>query len=220
MTKHPSKTVAIYARVSTDKQKVDMQLSELRQFAARSGWAVHREYIDQSFTGVSTNRPAFLEMMEEARKRKFKMLVVWKLDRLSRSLKDLINTLDELGSLGIDFVSYDNNLDTSTPTGKLVFQIVGAVAEFEKDIIKERVIAGLANARRKGKRLGRPPIDPDLYARAKELRYQGLSFRKIAQGLKIDEGTIRKRLKRESEKMKRPSSSISKRAATKHRNLS
>jgi DNA invertase Pin-like site-specific DNA recombinase len=159
-------------------------------------------------------------MMEEARKRKFKMLVVWKLDRLSRSLKDLINTLDELGSLGIDFVSYDNNLDTSTPTGKLVFQIVGAVAEFEKDIIKERVIAGLANARRKGKRLGRPPVDPDLYARAKELRYQGLSFRKIAQGLKIDEGTIRKRLKKESEKMKRPSSSISKRAATKHRNLS
>ena len=88
---------------------------------------------------------------------------MWKLDRLSRSLKDLINTLDEVGSLGIDFVSYDNNLDTSTPTGKLVFQIVGAVAEFEKDIIKERVIAGLANVRRKGKRLGRPPLSVELY---------------------------------------------------------
>jgi DNA invertase Pin-like site-specific DNA recombinase len=208
MSKHPSKSVAIYARVSTDKQKVDMQLNELRQFAARSGWRIHREYIDQSFTGANTNRPAFSEMMDEARKRKFNVLLVWKLDRLSRSLKDLINTLDELGSLGIDFVSYDNNLDTSTPTGKLVFQIVGAVAEFEKDIIKERVIAGLANARRKGKRLGRPPVDADLYARAKELRLQGLSFRKIAQGLKIDEGTIRKRLKREAEKRKRLKSHI------------
>ena len=134
-----------------------MQLDELRQLASRCGWTVYREYIHQSFTGANTNRPAFLEMMEQGRKRKFNVLLVWKLDRLSRSLKDLINTLDELGSLGIDFVSYDNNLDTSTPTGKLVFQIVGAVAEFEKDIIKERVIAGLANARRKGKRLGRPP---------------------------------------------------------------
>jgi DNA invertase Pin-like site-specific DNA recombinase len=189
------KTAAIYARVSTDKQKVDMQLNELRQFAARSGWTVHREYIDQSFTGANTNRPAFTEMMEAARKRKFDVLVVWKLDRLSRSLKDLINTLDELGSLGIDFMSYDNNLDTSTPTGKLVFQIVGAVAEFEKDIIKERVIAGLANARRKGKRLGRPPVAEELYQKAKELRRQGLSFRKIGQELRIDEGTIRKRMK-------------------------
>ena len=195
MAKQPLKTVAIYARVSTDKQKVDTQLNELRQFVARSGWITHREYIDQSFTGASTNRPAFLEMMEEARKRKFNVLVVWKLDRLSRSLKDLINTLDELGSLGIDFVSYDNNLDTSTPTGKLVFQIVGAVAEFEKDIIKERVIAGLANARLKGKRLGRPPVADELYEKAKELREQGLSFRKIGRQLGLDEGTIRKRIK-------------------------
>jgi DNA invertase Pin-like site-specific DNA recombinase len=114
---------------------------------------------------------------------------------LSRSLKDLINTLDELGSLGIDFVSYDNNLDTSTPTGKLVFQIVGAVAEFEKDIIKERVIAGLANARRKGKRLGRPPVPDGVYEKAKKLRSEGLSFRKIGRELSIDEGTIRKRVK-------------------------
>lgn len=127
------KTAAIYSRGPTDKQKVDMQLNGLRQFAARSGWTVHREYIDQSYTGGNTSRPAFQEMLEAARKRKFNVLVVWKLDRLSRSLNDLINTLDELGSLGIDFVSYDNNLDTSTPTGKLVFQIVGAVAEFEKD---------------------------------------------------------------------------------------
>ena len=106
-------------------------------------------------------------MMFEARKRKFDVLLVWKLDRLSRSLKDLINTLDELGSLGIYFISYDNNLDTTTPTGKLVFQIIGAVAEFEKDIIRERVRAGLENVRQKGKRLGRPEINNDFLEKAR-----------------------------------------------------
>lgn len=189
------KTAVIYARVSTDKQKVDMQLTELRQFAHRSGWTITEEYIDQNYTGGNTNRPAFLAMIQAAKKRQFQILLVWKLDRLSRSLKDLINTLDELGACGIDFVSYDNNLDTSTPTGKLVFQIVGAVAEFEKDIIRERVIAGLANAKRQGKRLGRPPVPALLLTKAVEMRAQGLSFRKIGQVLSIDEGTIRKRYK-------------------------
>ena len=103
--------------------------------------------------------------------------------------------MDELGTLGIDFVSYDNNLDTSTPTGKLVFQIVGAVAEFEKDIIRERVKAGLENARRKGKKLGRPRVPDAVYEEAKTLRAQGLCFRKIGQMLGVDEGTIRKRAK-------------------------
>lgn len=194
-----NKKAAIYARVSTDKQKVDMQLNELRQFADRSGWTIFEEYIDQNFTGANTNRPAFLSMMEAARKRKFDVLLVWKLDRLSRSLKDLINTLDELGSCGIDFVSYDNNLDTSTPTGKLVFQIVGAVAEFEKDIIRERVVAGLANARSKGKRLGRPPIEQTIYDKAVKMRSEGSSFRKIGRALGIDEGTIRKKTKKEED---------------------
>lgn len=172
-----------------------MQLSELRQFAKRSGWKIHQEYIDQGFTGANTKRPAFLEMMTSARKRKFDKLIVWKLDRLSRSLKDLINTLDELGHLGIDFISYDNDLDTSTPTGKLVFQIIGAVAEFEKDIIRERVKAGLQNARQKGKRLGRPPVSPALLEKAKKLREGGWSYRGIGKELGVDEGTIRKRLK-------------------------
>lgn len=190
-----TKTVAIYARVSTDKQKVDMQLLELRDFVKRSHWRVFREFIDQGYTGADTKRPAFLEMMDAAHKRKFDILLVWKLDRLSRSLKDLINTLDELGHLGIDFVSYENNLDTSTPTGKLVFQIIGAVAEFEKDIIRERVVAGLANARQKGKRLGRPPVSPALLEKAFNMRKEGASFRQIGKTLGVDEGTIRKRLR-------------------------
>ena len=104
--------------------------------------------------------------------------------------------LDELAALGIDFISYENQLDTSTPTGKLVFHVIGAVAEFEKDIIRERVRAGLANARRKGKKLGRPPIPAGLLEKAKALRAEGLSFRKIGERLGVDEGTVRKRMKR------------------------
>lgn len=189
------KTVAIYARVSTDKQAVDMQLAELQAYLKKREWEIYQEYIDQGYTGGNTKRPAFSQMMEDARKRKFDVLVVWKLDRLGRSLKDLINTLDELGVLGIDFISYENQLDTSTPTGKLVFHVIGAVAEFEKDIMRERVKAGLENAKRKGKRLGRPPISDGLLEKAKALRKEGLSFRKIGKRLGVDEGTVRKRIK-------------------------
>ncbi len=188
------KSVAIYARVSTDKQKVDMQLQELHDFIKRSGWPLHKKYIDHGYTGANTKRPNFSKMMIDAKQRKFDILVVWKLDRLSRSLKDLINTLDELGHMGIDFISYDNHLDTSTPTGKLVFQIIGAVAEFEKDIIRERVKAGLNNAKRKGKQLGRPTIPEYVFDQAKELREQGLSFRTIEKKLGLGGGTIRKKI--------------------------
>ena len=191
-----TKTVAIYARVSTDKQTVDMQLAELQEYLKKREWRIYQEYIDQGYTGGNTKRPAFSQMMEDARKRKFDVLVVWKLDRLGRSLKDLINTLDELGALGIDFISYENQLDTSTPTGKLVFHVIGAVAEFEKDIMRERVKAGLENAKRKGKRLGRPPVREGLLEKAKALRKEGLSFRKIGKRLGVDEGTVRKRIKR------------------------
>lgn len=192
MTKK-QKSVAIYARVSTNKQKVDMQLRELRDFVKRSGWKIFDEFIDQGFTGANTKRPAFNEMMTAAKRRRFDILLVWKLDRLSRSLKDLINTLDELGAIGIHFISYDNNLDTTTPTGKLVFQIIGAVAEFEKDIIRERVKAGIENARQKGQRLGRPSINNEIFEKAISLRKQGLSFRNIENQLGLGEGTIRKR---------------------------
>ncbi len=190
-----NKTVAIYARVSTDKQKVDMQLSDLREYVKRAGWTIYKEFIDQGYTGKNTSRPAFKEMIDRARQRKFDVLLVWKLDRLGRSLKDLINTLDELGHLGIDFISYDNKIDTSTPTGKLVFQVIGAVAEFERDIISERVKAGLNNAKRKGKRLGRPPVAPYVLQKAKTLRKEGLSYREIGKRLQISEGVVRKHLK-------------------------
>jgi len=190
------KTVAIYARVSTDRQHVDMQLVELRQYAQSRGWTLHKEYIDEGYTGSNTKRPDFQALINDAKKRRFDVLLVWKLDRLSRSLRDLINTIDELNHLGIDFVSYENNLDTSTPQGKLVFHVIGAVAEFEKDIIRERVRSGLENAKRKGKRLGRPPVKDAVMAEAEELKKQGLSVRAIGSKLGVDEGTIRKRLKK------------------------
>jgi len=198
MTKPSPKTVAVYARGSTDRQTADSQLHELRDFVKRSQWRVVGEYIDQGYTGSNTRRPAFTEMMSEARRKKFDILLVWKLDRLGRSLKDLINTLDELGSLGIEFISYENQLCTSTPSGKLLFQIIGAVAEFEKDIIRERVKAGLANAQRKGKRLGRPAYPDTLYHKAADLHKKGFSFRSIAKELGVDEATIRKRIKQET----------------------
>ena len=190
-----SRSVAIYARVSTDKQKVEMQLAELREYVQRANWKIYREFIDNGYSGKNTARPALGEMMGEARRRKFDLVLVWKLDRLSRSLKDLITTLDELGHLGIDFISYDNKIDTSSPTGKLVFQVIGAVAEFERNIILERVKAGLRNAKRNGKRLGRPPISPRIIEKANQLRSEGLSYRQIGKKLGISEGMVRKGLK-------------------------
>ena len=124
------KTAAIYARVSTDKQKADMQVTELKIYIQRREFKAGQVYIDQGYTGGNIQRTAFGRMMEDAYKRGFDVLIVWKLDRLSRSLKDLITTLETLGSLDVDFISYDNSLDTSTPTGKLVFHVVGSVAEF------------------------------------------------------------------------------------------
>ena len=185
------KRIAIYARVSTDRQSTESQLNALREYAGKRAWAISKEYIDEGYTGSNTKRPAFNAMMADARKRKFDVLLVYKLDRLSRSLKDLITTLDDLKSMGIDFISYDNGLDTTTPTGRLIFNVVGAVAEFEKDIIRERVRAGLENAKRKGKRLGRPPVSSRLVDEAKKLRSEGMSFRQIGKQLGIPESTVR-----------------------------
>jgi len=185
------KSVAIYARVSTDRQSTESQLNTLREYIEKREWNLFKEYIDEGFTGSNTKRPAFKEMMADAKKRRFDVLLVYKLDRLSRSLKDLIITLDDLKSTGIDFVSYDNSLDTTTPTGRLIFHVVGSVAEFEREIIKERVKSGLENARRKGKRLGRPPVSSALVEEAKRLRSQGMPYRKIGLQLGIPESTVR-----------------------------
>lgn len=187
--------IAIYARVSTDHQDTENQLSELRDFTDRSGWQIFKEYVDTGYSGKDTRRPAFSEMMEHAKEKRFRAVLVWKLDRLSRSLKDLVLTIEELGGLGIDFVSYSNHIDTTTPAGKLLFQVMGAVAEFEREIIRERVKLGLKNAVKKGKKLGRPGISFHVMEKARKLRQGGMSYREISKKVGVDHSTLVKRLK-------------------------
>lgn len=173
------KRVALYARVSTADQNAAMQLGELREFAERRGFTVYREYVD-IITGNVTGRKkpaAYTDLMADAKRRRFDIVAVWKFDRLARSLTALLGALETFSSLGIDFISATQDVDTTTPMGKLFFQVVGAFAEFERSLIVERVRAGLDYARRAGKKLGRPrdPMGKDIVA----LRATGLSFRKI-----------------------------------------
>ena len=146
---------AIYARVSTHDQNPDNQLEELRRFAAARGWDA-KEYVDHGVSGAKERRPALDVMVADAKRRRFDAIVVWRLDRLGRNLKHLITLIDEMSSLGISFVSLAEGIDATTPAGKLQLHILGAIAEFERGRIQERVMAGLARARAQGKRLGRP----------------------------------------------------------------
>jgi DNA invertase Pin-like site-specific DNA recombinase len=154
------KHVALYARVSTSngQQDPEMQLRELREYVQRRGWAISGEYVDR-MTGSKDRRPALDRLIVAAKRREFDCMLVWKLDRFARSLKHLVNALEEFEALGIAFVSLCDNLDLSTPSGRLMFQIIGAMAEFERALIQERVKAGLRNARAKGRTLGRPQVN-------------------------------------------------------------
>ncbi len=182
--------VALYARVSTlNGQDPEMQLRELREYAGRRGWTVTEEYIDQGVSGSRESRPALNQLMVDAHQRRFDAVLVWKLDRFGRSLKHLVNSIADLEALGVAFVSLRDNLDLSTPSGRLMFQIIGAMAEFERALIQERVRAGLRNARAKGKRLGRPRVDVDA-SRVAALRVQGASWRAISAEMGLAVGTL------------------------------
>lgn len=176
---HQIVRVALYARVSTlNNQDPEMQLSELRDYAGHRGWQIVQEYTDEGVSGCRESRPALNRLMADACRRRFDAIVVWKIDRFGRSLKHLINSLAELAALGVSFVSLRDHLDLSTPSGRLMFQIIGAMAEFERSLIQERVRAGLRNARAKGKRLGRPRVVVDA-TKIVCLRAQGLSWSQI-----------------------------------------
>ncbi len=186
--------VALYARVSTlNGQDPEMQLRELREYATRRGWEVVGKYVDHGVSGAQESRPELNRLMQDARYRAFDAVAVWKLDRFARSLKMLVVSLAELEALGVAFVSLRDNLDLSTPTGRLMFQVVGAMAEFERALIQERVRAGIRNARAKGKALGRPRRIVDGNA-IMALRDEGMSVRKIARTLGVGYGTVRARL--------------------------
>lgn len=190
------KKIAIYGRVSTtDKgQDVDMQLRDLRKHVEARGWTTFKEYVDNGISGSKDKRPSLDAMMNDAKKRKFDVVLVWRFDRFARSTKHLIDALEDFKCLGIDFVSYMENIDTTTPGGKLFFTMVSAFAEFELNILKERVKAGLANARAKGKVLGRPCARVDREALL-QLRGSGLSIRKIGARLQVDKMVVCKTLK-------------------------
>jgi DNA invertase Pin-like site-specific DNA recombinase len=184
--------VALYARVSTlNGQDPEMQLRELREYASHRRWVVEKEYIDQGVSGSKESRPALNDLMAAAHRRKFDAVLVWKIDRFGRSLKHLVNSLAELGALGVAFVSFGDNLDLSTPSGRLMFQIIGAMAEFERALIQERVRAGLRNARAKGTRLGRPRVVVDAL-RIASLRAQGRSWSQITAELGTSKGTTQR----------------------------
>jgi DNA invertase Pin-like site-specific DNA recombinase len=188
------KTVAIYARVSTSDQNPRMQLKELRSYARRRRLRVAHELVDQE-SGANMKRPQLDKLMDLARKRKLDIVLVWKFDRFARSTKHLVTALEEFIELGVDFVSYTENVDTSTPAGKALFTMVSAFAEFERDLIRERVKAGLDRARADGTVLGRPAVDAELVVKLRHLRCEGKSMRTIAKETGLSVGVVSKYLK-------------------------
>ena len=181
---------AIYARVSTNNgQDPSMQTRELREYCQRRCWEVEGEYVDVGVSGAKERRPQLDALLAECRKRRMDAVVVYRYDRFARSLRQLVNALDEFRSLGIEFISLHEGVDTSTPNGRLVFGIFASIAEFERELIRDRVKSGIAAARSKGKRLGRPRVAVDA-ARVAALRASGLSWPKIAAKLGVSVGTV------------------------------
>jgi len=186
-----STRAAIYARVSTTNhgQDVGLQTRELHQFALARGWEIVPEYVDAGVSGSKDSRPELNRLMADAHRRRFDVICVWKFDRFARSVSHLLRALESFNALGIAFVSLSEQMDTTTPTGKMIFTVLGAVAELERSLIVERVKAGLRNARAKGKRLGRPRVSVDT-SRIAALRASGLSWPKIARQLGLSVGTV------------------------------
>jgi len=185
--------VALYARVSTRDQSCELQLRDLRAYCAARGFTIFREYVDQGVSGATNSRPELDKLMGDARKRKIEAVICWRFDRFARSCRHLLLALEEFRELGVGFVSYMESIDTTSALGRAIFTIVAAVAELEKNLIVERVQAGINHARAKGKRLGRPTRYVDI-DRVVELQAAGKSLRQIAAALNCGYGTIRARL--------------------------
>jgi DNA invertase Pin-like site-specific DNA recombinase len=188
---------AIYARVSTtDKgQNVDMQLNALKPYCDSRGWT-YTEYVDNGVSGSKEERNALGRLLRDAKQRKFDVIVVWKLDRFSRSLKHLVTTLDDMRKLGVDFVSFSENIDFTTPSGRLMVNLLAAFAEFERDIMSERIKAGMMEARNNGKHVGRKPKAPieihkviEAYEQANE-KGKRISIREISETTKMGKSTV------------------------------
>jgi DNA invertase Pin-like site-specific DNA recombinase len=194
------KRAAIYVRVSTDKQTVENQLRELRQIAERRGWEVVEEYHDAGISGAKgrKDRPGLDRMLKDAQRRRFDVVMAWAIDRLGRSLIDLLGTIQTLDACGVDLYLDQHAIDTTTPAGKLLFQVTGAFAEFERSMIRQRVNAGLKRAVEAGKQLGRPRIDPALERRIQSQLRVGKGILKVAAECGVGSGTVQ-RIRREME---------------------
>jgi len=183
---------ALYSRVSTTVQNVQPQIDEMREYCVRRGLQITGEYSDHGVSGSKDSRPALNRLMADANSRKFDVVLVWRIDRFGRSLKHLVNALAELGAVGVAFISLRDNLDLGTPTGRLMFQIIGAMAEFERELIRERVIAGQQRAMARGTRFGRPLVIVDV-ERIRAARAKGTSWQAIAQEIGVGVATVYRR---------------------------
>jgi DNA invertase Pin-like site-specific DNA recombinase len=186
---------ALYARVSTADQSTDLQLDGLRRLADQRGWLIAAEYVDVAVavSGAKDRRPALDKLMADAHLGKLDLVASWRFDRFARSVRHLVGALDDFRAQGIDFVSMHDGIDTSTSAGRFSFTIIAAVAELERELIRERTRAGLAAARRRGAKLGRPKIAFDLDL-ARDLRPQGRSIRHIAAALGVTSTTLHRAL--------------------------
>jgi DNA invertase Pin-like site-specific DNA recombinase len=196
---------AVYARVSTANNGQDptTQTRELREYAERRGWIIAGEYVDIGVSGTKERRPELDRLMADAHRRRFDCVMVARLDRLGRSVSHLLRTLETFRVQGIEFVSFSEQMDTSTPAGKMVFTVLGAVAELERSLIVERVKAGLRNARAKGKTLGRPRVSVDA-ARIATLRSAGRSWSEICHEMDLSRGTAQRAFKTCPKTLARP----------------
>lgn len=190
-TNSTSRRAAIYARVSTAEQSSAMQRDEMQAFCQLRGWDLIEEYVDDGFSGSQASRPALNRLLADANRRKFDVILVYRYDRFARSLRQLVNALEEFRALGIDFVSLHEGVDTSTPNGRLVFGIFASIAEFERELIRDRVRSGLAAAKARGKKLGRPRKLLDA-SRIACLRASGASWRVVARALGTNTATARR----------------------------
>lgn len=187
------KRVGIYARVSTKDQTTENQMLDLRKYCEARGWQIAAECIDQGISGAKDDRPQLKAVMDLARKRKIDTLLVWRFDRFARSLTHLVNSLEELRRLGVDFVSFQENVDTSSAQGRMIFGVMASLAEFERALIQERIKSGLRRAQSQGKRIGRPKTSADP-AVALRMHQDGRTLREIAATLSVGKGTVERLL--------------------------
>jgi DNA invertase Pin-like site-specific DNA recombinase len=206
--KHPT-SVALYARVSTANghQNPAMQLRELRLHAHKQGWKIIGEYVDHGVSGTKESRPELNRLMEDAKAGKVGIIATWKLDRLGRSLRHLVNLLDSLRTIGVTFFSLRDNIDLQTSTGQLQYHLLAAFAQFERDLIGERVKAGLAHAKSRGVRLGKPKRSGVDIAAIARLRAMGITWRDIESRLNIPQTTCRDHYRSATVNKKRPARS-------------